>query len=78
MVGLTNQVNGLYKLTMNIKTTTVTTQLQHASLVHCPYKHVSTTHNFSFFSIIPYNSIWNFKLGHLSNSRLCGMAKFYP
>lgn len=78
MIGLVNQVNDLYKFMMNTKPSIISTPLQHASLESFPHKHVNTTHNFPFLSIIPYNSLWHFKLGHLSNSRLCDMEKLDP
>lgn len=80
MIGLTNQVNGLYKSITDTRpttTTTTTTPLQHTSLVPFPHKHVNITHIFPFLSIISYESIWHFKLGHLSNSRLYDMYKLH-
>lgn len=58
-------------------TTTTTTPVQHTSLVPFPHKHVNITHIFPFLSIISYESIWHFKLGHLSNSRLYDMYKLH-
>lgn len=54
MIGLTNQMNGLYKFMLD---TRPSTPIQHTSLVSFSHKHVDTIHKFSFLSIIPYNSL---------------------
>lgn len=62
MIGLVELIEGLYYLT---------TQAKPNSIV-ATFLHVNSS------TIIPKEILWNFRLGHLSNSRLLSMHHIFP
>jgi len=66
MIGLGDQVEGLYRLVLDFS----------AFRLHNTFSvnHVSTNKNFT----IPSSTLWHFRLAHVSHNRLSHMSKLYP
>lgn len=73
MIGLVELVNGLYQLQMDPK-------IINLNNLHIPQdlKNVNTFDISNCNMFIPLSSLWNFRLGILSSTRLTPMAHLYP
>ncbi|GAU31820.1 hypothetical protein TSUD_58210 [Trifolium subterraneum] len=70
MIGLGDQVDGLYRL-----------QYNHTFLASqaLPQSFPKSINNVAVNSVvIPVSALWHFRLGHVSNNRLLRMSKLYP
>ncbi|XP_058774998.1 uncharacterized protein LOC131649251 [Vicia villosa] len=74
MIGLANQVEGLYRLKTSIDLITAETSISSISSSK-PHADISIPNN---CKLIPKQALWHFRLGHLLHDRLSKMAHMYP
>jgi hypothetical protein len=77
MIGLGDRINGLYRLLIHKSNISSADKSQTTFSHSVSNKNNVTSCNFNS-TIIPVSTLWHFRFGHLSNSRLSNMTHLYP
>lgn len=71
IIGLDNQIEGLYRLMNKVDAQTDDSQTFHIS------NHTASSAIVNNSCVIPEQALWHFKLGHLSHDKLVKMSQMY-